>query len=113
MDMFSGIVFGSIVLMFLVFVGLGFAWRGRSANDITEKKRYENYATQVAIEQGDLPQMINAANHYRRKRGKSLVTLADFKRKIGKEQADILDDANKQLRASASAGDGSRERRGF
>jgi hypothetical protein len=113
MDAFGAIVAIGFLLMFLVFMALGWAWRGRPAADITDKARHEEWAAQLKIEQLDIPQMLSAANDYRRKRGRKQVTLDEFQAIVEDEQMSILDDANKQLAASANTGDGSRERRGF
>jgi hypothetical protein len=115
MDVFSAIVFGSLVAAFLTFIGLGMLWRHRPMAEITDKRSNERWATQAAIAEHDIPEMVAASNEYRRKRGRPEVTPEEFKRKIGKEQVATLDQANKQIRAKARRGFGrrDRERRGF
>lgn len=113
MDTFTGIVVVSLLLTLLTFLALGWIWRGRPAEEITDRKRYEKWGTQMAIEQRELPQMIAAANDYRRKRGKPEVSLEDFKHRIGDEQLRILEEADKQMRAHEAQADQDRARRGF
>jgi hypothetical protein len=88
-----------MTLMLLTFVGLGMAWRQRPLADLTDKHANKAIAAQANIEESDIPQMVSAANEYRRKRGRPEVTVADYRAAIGAEQAAILDEANKQLRA--------------
>jgi hypothetical protein len=115
MDTFSAIVFGSLLFAFASFVGIGWIWRNRPAADITDRGANQKLAGQIAIEERDVPQMVAASNEYRRKRGRPEVTVEEFRAKIGAEQAELLDEANKQLRAkSMRPGPASaRERRGF
>jgi hypothetical protein len=103
MDTFSAIVFAGFAIAFLGFVGVGLVWRSRPATDITDRDRHERWAAQMNVEEHDLPQMIDAANAYRRNRGEDEVTLEEFESKVGDEQLRILDAANKQLRARANS----------
>lgn len=113
MDSFALIVFGSFIVILLVFLGLGWAWRDRPLAEITDKEANEKWAAQLEIEQQEVPQMVDAANDYRRKRGLPEVTADEYRAKIGDEQAAILDQANKQLRARATRADTRSEGRGF
>jgi hypothetical protein len=115
MDAFTTIVAVGIVGMFLGFLAIGLFTRGRSVSDITDKDRHEQWITQMKVEELDVPQMVSAANDYRRKRGLDEVTVEEFEAKVTDEQMTILDDANKQLQAHAADGDDARrtEGRGF
>jgi hypothetical protein len=103
MDAFGAIVLTGIAIAFLGFLGVGLIWRSRPASDITDRDRNERWAAQIKVEEHDLPQMLDAANDYRRKRGEDEVTLEEFETKVGDEQLRILDAANKQLRARANS----------
>jgi hypothetical protein len=98
MDMFGAIVLGGFVIAFLGFLGVGLIWRSRPASDITDRDRNERWAAQMKVEEHDLPQMVDAANDYRRKRGEDEVTLEEFESKVGDEQLRILDAANADFR---------------
>jgi hypothetical protein len=111
-DLFTLVVFSSIALGVLLFVGLGWLWRGRPAEDITDKGRYERIAIQMEIEESEIPLMLKAANEYRRKRGKPQISRDDYEGGIELEQLQILTEAQKQLGAT-TAGNSGRDPRGF
>jgi hypothetical protein len=113
MDIFTGIVVASLLVVLLTFLVLGHIARKVPATDITDKRERRRLGGQAEIEEHDLPQMVAAANEYRGKRGKDLLTVEDVKRKVGREQLAILDEADKQQRAKATHGPSDRERRGF
>jgi hypothetical protein len=115
MDTFTAIVSIAVVGMFVGFLVIGLFSRGRSVQDITDKDRHEQWVTQMKVEELDVPQMVSAANDYRRKRGMDEVTVEEFEAKVTDEQMKILDDANKQLQAHAATGGGAgrAEGRGF
>ena len=113
MDLFSAIVFGTLAASLLVFLLLGRAWQGRPIADTTDKRANEKWAAQLQIEQHDIPEMLAAANEYRRKRGLREITAQEFNDKLEAEQVELLHQAEKQLRAQRNDGGADRERRGF
>jgi hypothetical protein len=113
MDAFAAITFGSLLLAFLVFLAIGHAWRGRPIEEITDRKAGEKWAAQMRVEERDIPQMLAAANEYRRKRGQPELTPEEFGAQVEEEQRELLHQAEKQIRASSQSGAPGRERRGF
>jgi hypothetical protein len=101
MDTFSAIVFGGLVLGLLAFLAIGYASRGQPVEEITDRKHNERWATQMKIEEGDIPQMLEAANDYRRKRGMPEITAKEFGAQVEGEQRELLRQAEKQLAARA------------
>jgi hypothetical protein len=51
------------------------------------------------VEERDIPQMLAAANEYRRKRGQPEVTPEEFGAQVEDEQRQLLRQAEKQIRA--------------
>ncbi len=114
MDTFSAIVLISIIVVFGTFVLLGSMTSRRHVADITDKKRNRALGAQAAIEDADLPQMVEAANEYRRRHGAREVTLEEVRSKVGAEQIAILDEADREVREKKGKRPRpDRERRGF
>jgi hypothetical protein len=113
MDAFALITFGSLLVAFLTFLAIGHVWRGRPLEEITDREADRKWAAQQGVEEGDIPQMLAAANEYRRKRGQPELTPEEFGAQVEDEQRKLLRQAEKQLRAAAQRGDPGRERRGF
>ena len=113
MDAFAAIIFGGLVVVFLVFLAIGHAWRDRPLDEVTDRGANEKWGAQMAIEERDIPQMLAAANEYRRKRGQPEITPAEFGAQVEDEQRRLLGQAEKQLRAASRSGEADRERRGF
>lgn len=114
MDKFTAIVLGTLTAAVLWV--LWAAWLGRklSLGQIVDKRRNERWATQMMIEEHDLPQMLAAANEYRRKRGLEQVTLEQLHGEVRQDfRAQIAEEARKQRRAKVVHGSHGRERRGF
>jgi hypothetical protein len=111
-DIFALIIFSMIAVLTLSLLALGWLWRNRSADEITDKGRYERLAAQMAIEQTEIPLMLEAANRYRAKRGRPQISREDYESEIEEEQLAILADAQKQLGAK-TAGNSGRDPRGF
>lgn len=99
MDPFAAITFGGLLVAFLVFLAIGHAWRGRPVEEITDKRDNEKWAAQMKVEERDIPQMLAAANEYRRKRGLPEVSAEEFGAQIEAEQRQLLRQAEKQLNA--------------
>jgi hypothetical protein len=112
MDPFAAIVFGGLLVAFLVFLAIGHAWRGRPVEEITDRKDNEKWAAQMKVEERDIPQMLAAANEYRGKRGMPEITPEEFNAQVEGEQRQLLRQAEKQLGARAGAGGPRRKRRG-
>lgn len=113
MDPFAAITLGGILLALVVFLALGHAWRGRPVEEITDKRANEKWAAQMKVEERDIPQMLTAANEYRRKRGLPEISAQEFGAQVEAEQRQLLRQAEKQIAARAGAGDQGRERRGY
>jgi hypothetical protein len=113
MDAFAAITFGGLVFAFLVFLAIGHAWRGRPIDEVTDRDANEKWAAQMRVEERDVPQMLAAANDYRRKRGMPELTPDEFRSRVEDEQRELLRQAEKQLRAASRSGEPDRERRGF
>jgi hypothetical protein len=104
MDAFAAIIFGGLVLVFLVFLAIGHAWRDRPIEEITDRGANEKWAAQMQVEERDIPQMLEAANEYRRKRGQPEVTPEEFGAQVEQEQRRLLVQAEKQMRAASRTG---------
>jgi hypothetical protein len=113
MDLFAAIIFGGLLVVFLLFLVLGHVWRGRPLDEITDRETHEKWAAQMRVEEGDIPQMLTAANEYRRKRGLPERTPEEFESQVEDEQRKLLRQAEKQMRAASRPSDPDRERRGF
>jgi hypothetical protein len=99
MDPFAAITLGGLLLALLVFLGIGYAWRGRPVEEITDRKQNERWATQMKVEERDVPEMLAAANEYRRKRSMPEITPEEFSAKVEGEQRELLRQAEKQIAA--------------
>jgi hypothetical protein len=104
MDTFAAITLGGLLLALLVFLGIGYAWRGRPVEEITDRRQNERWAAQMKVEERDVPEMLAAANEYRRKRSLPEITPEEFSAKVEREQHELLRQAEKQMRARSSAG---------
>jgi hypothetical protein len=92
-DVFALIVIGGVALAVLFLLGVGFLARNQPISNVVDKKANERWATQAVIEAGEVPQMVESANEYRRKRGLPELTAADFEAKAAKEQRIVIDQA--------------------
>ena len=101
MDPFALIVMVAFAVGFAVFVLLGRLASRRAVADITDKGRNRALGAQAEIEDADLPQMVDAANAYRRRQGMPEVTLEQVRAKVGREQLALLDEANREARRRA------------
>jgi hypothetical protein len=101
MDPFAAIVLGGLLAALLVFLALGYAWRDRPVEEITDRQSNERWAAQMRVEERDIPEMLSAANDYRRKRGLPEITPEEFDAQIEGEQRQLLRQAEKQLNARA------------
>ena len=90
MDTFSAIVFVSLAAGLLWIVLVGWVSRGRPVGQLIEKCRDEQWAAQMDVEEHDLPQMVAAANGYRRNRGLTEVTLAQVQAQVGRDLRDQI-----------------------
>lgn len=114
MDTFTAIVLGALAAGFLWFVCAAWLARKLPIDRIIDKRRNQKWAVQINIEEHDLPQMLAAANEYRRKRGREEVSLEQLHGQVQHDlRAQIAEEAGKQLRAKTVHGNPSRERRGF
>ena len=114
MDVFAAIVLGVLAAGVLWFVWAGWLARNRPIDEIIDRRRNEKWAAQLAVEEHELPQMLAAANDYRRKRGLPEVTAAELQAQVNKDlREQIADQARKQRKAHETRGNLARERRGF
>ena len=114
MDTFAAIVFGSLTAAFLWVVWAGWLARKLPIDELIDKRRNKKWAAQMEIEEHELPQMLAAANDYRRKRGLPDVTVAQLHAQVDKDLRDqIAEQARKQQRAQQTRANPTRERRGF
>jgi hypothetical protein len=98
MDAFTAIVIGGVVLMILFFLAVGFANRNKPVSEFLDKKANERWAEQAMIEEGETPQMVEAANEYRRRKGEPELTLTDFQGLANEEQRAVIEQAERHLR---------------
>lgn len=96
--MFAAIVFGGLLLIFLVFVAIGL-WHRRSASDIWDSDREARWETQAGIEEGDIKEMVAAQNELRERQGKPPLTEGDIRRLAATAQRKGLDKAKRERRA--------------
>ena len=114
MDFFTAIVLGTLGAGFLWFVWAEWVARKLPIDQIIDKRRNERWAAQMAIEEHELPQMLAAANEYRRKRGLPEVNLVELQEQVNKDLRDqIAEQARKQERAKTTHRKLARESRGF
>jgi acetyl-CoA acetyltransferase len=83
----------------LFLLGVGFVSRNEPIAEVVDKKANERWATQSVIEAGEVSQMVQSANEYRRKRGLPEVTEADFRAMAAEEQRRAIKQAKKQRRS--------------
>jgi hypothetical protein len=113
-DTFTAIVLGALAAGCLWMVWAGWLARKLPLDQILDRRRNEKWATQLAIEEHEVPQMLAAANEYRRKRGLPEVNLGEFQAQVNQDLRDqIAEQARKQHRARTTHGNLARERRGF
>jgi hypothetical protein len=114
MDPFAAIILGCVVAGIAWVVLVGWLSRGRPIDELIDKHRNERWAAQLDVDDHDLPQMINAANDYRRKRGLPDVTLAQLHEQVGTDlREQIVEQASKQRHAQQTHANRTREQRGF
>jgi hypothetical protein len=103
-DVFALIVVGALAFAVLFLFGVGFISRNQPIGNVIDKKANERWATQANIEAGEIPQMVAAANEYRKKKGLPEVTAADFRQKAAEEQRILIEQAKKQSRSRPRSG---------
>ena len=92
MDAFALIVVGSIVVVVVVFLALGF-WHPARASDVTDSGRQKDWATQAEIEESEVGEMVEGQNVYRRARGDEEITAADAQRAGDARQRESIERA--------------------
>jgi len=114
MDIFTAIVLGALAAGLLWVVWAGWLARKLPIADIVDKRRNESWAAQLMVEEHELPQMLAAANEYRRKRGLPEVTAAQLQGQVNEDlREQITAQARKQRQARHVRHNLARERRGF
>jgi hypothetical protein len=116
-DTFTAMVFGGLVVVVGGFFLVGWLFRFRPIAELLDRRANERWAEQLKIEQSDIPQMLASSNAYRRNRGLPEVTEEEFRKKVSAEQRELLQQADKQVRAErgkrTASKNAARERRGF
>jgi hypothetical protein len=112
-ETFTLIVFGSLLLVVLFLLAVGFGTRKRHIGELLGKRANEHWADQSIIEEGEVTEMVRSANEYRRKRGLPEMTVEDFKGQASADQQVLVEQAKKQLRTRRRKRGSGRERRGF
>jgi hypothetical protein len=110
MDTFAAIVLISVTVTFLALLAIG-KWSARSPSDIQNKDRLLRWGTQFEIEGKEIPQMLEAQNEYRRRRGQPEISEDEFRAMIQAEQLERARQADRQDEARTHGR--ARERRGF
>jgi hypothetical protein len=100
MDVFTLIVVGGLLSVVGLFLGIGLFHRSR-AMDIANKGVQRTWETQATVEEGDIPQMVEGQNAYRRRRGQAAISPADVRRQAAARQRRSLDRAEKRRRELA------------
>jgi hypothetical protein len=70
MDTFTLIVFGGLAVVLLTLLFLG-RFSGRRTRDITHQGDQAAVAARLAVEERDIPEMVDAQNEYRRRTGRA------------------------------------------
>lgn len=96
MDLFSLIVFGSLVVVVAVLLALG-RFSKRQADDITNKDRHERWGAQARIEERDIGEMVEGQNAYRRRTGRLPISVGQVFRRTGREQKQRLAQAEAEI----------------
>ncbi|MDX6653261.1 MAG: hypothetical protein QOJ38_2042 [Solirubrobacterales bacterium] len=94
--MFAAFVFGSLLVIFLIFVAMG-RWHKRSAAAIWDKDRVDRWETQAKIEERDIPEMIAAQNARRAARGERPLTKEEIDARVAQAQRKQLDAADRDV----------------
>jgi hypothetical protein len=102
MDVFALIVVLGLLGALLFLAWVGFMSRDQPIGDVIDKKANQRWATQAMIEAGEVPQMVEAANEYRRKQGLSELTVEDFRGMAQEQQRVAIEQAKKQQRSRGS-----------
>ena len=98
MDPFAAIVVVGIAVVFVTFLALGRLADRRTVAEITDKGRNKALAAQAEIEDRDLPQMVEAANEYRRRQGRHETSLDEVRSRVAGEQRERVDEAGRARR---------------
>jgi hypothetical protein len=96
-DTFSLIVFGGLVLFVATLLWIGFFNRSR-VRDLTHKGDHRVIAARLAIEERDVPEMVDAQNDYRRRGGRAEITEQEIRRQVGAREIERLDEADAEAR---------------
>jgi hypothetical protein len=97
MDTFTLIVFGGLAVVLLTLLLLG-RFSGRRTRDITHQGDHAAVAARLAVEERDIPEMVDAQNQYRRRTGRAERTEQDVRSEVGARELDRLDRADAEAR---------------
>jgi biopolymer transport protein ExbB/TolQ len=94
MDVFALIVLAGIALAFLALIGLAF-WNKQSVGEIAGKSDQRRWGVQAQVEGRDVPEMVEAHNESRRRRGKAEVSEAEIQAEANRSQRASIERARK------------------
>lgn len=98
MSVFAIIVIVGIVVGFVGILALGL-WHPSSARQVTTGGDERRWATQAAIEERDVAEMVDAQNESRRRRGKAEVSEEEIRELARQRQEANLDQARRDEQA--------------
>ena len=98
MDTFTLIVFGGLAAVLVTLLVLG-RFSGRRTRDITNHGDQEAVAARLAIEERDIPEMVDAQNDYRRRTGRPERTEQEVRSEVGVREIERLDEADAEVRS--------------
>jgi hypothetical protein len=98
MDTFTLIVFGGLAFVLLTLLVLG-RFSGRRTRDITNHGDHAAVAARLAIEERDIPEMVDAQNDYRRRTGRAERTEQELRTEVGARELERLDKADAEARS--------------
>jgi hypothetical protein len=96
MDTFSAIVVIGLVVVIGSFLLIGKLSTRRTIQDITDRGDREALGEMSRIEEGEVGQMVDSQNAYRRRRGAPERTEEEVRRKVGEEQLARLDEEDER-----------------
>jgi hypothetical protein len=85
MDEFGVFVFGSLVVVVLIFLAIGKWYPGSGAEQV-DWKPTRSYEDEVRLEMEDVEQMLEAQNERRRASGRTEITEADVQEQVAEDE---------------------------
>ncbi len=101
MDEFGVFVFGSLVIVVLVFLAIGKWYPGSGAEQL-DWKPTRSYEDEVELEMQDVDQMLEAQNERRRRRGQADRTEDDVRADVAAQERELKARAEEYQRGRES-----------